>query len=125
MAYFPGWTNNDEAQSKNVAPGVPRVKDEPARSRYVRSELRERVYARAGHRCEFKSNDGTRCSSRTGLQIEHTRPFAVFRSHDERFLAALCPGHNRFMAERVYGTELIQQKIDKRRKIGERRARRE
>jgi hypothetical protein len=104
-----------EEMSENVAPGVPRVKDEPARSRYVRSELRERVYARASHRCEFESNDGTRCSSRTGLQIEHTRPFALFRSHDERFLAALCPAHNLLAAEHVYGAEFIQRKMDERR----------
>ena len=63
----------------------------PARSRYLSSEVRERVLERASHRCEFRGPDGTRCTSRRGLEIEHTKPFAIFRNHDERFLEALCP----------------------------------
>ena len=111
--------------SQDVAPGVPRVKDEPARSRYIPSEAIERVHARGNHQCEYKSADGRRCRSRTGLQVEHQRPFAIFRSHDERFLRLLCPPHNRLAAEHVYGAEFIQQKIDKRRKTDETQPRRE
>jgi hypothetical protein len=84
----------------------------PSRSRYVPSEVRERVLERAGYRCEFRGPDGTRCTSRTGLEIEHVKPFAIFRDHDERFLEALCPGHNRYRAERVYGAEFIRRKIE-------------
>ena len=91
-----------------------------AKSRYIPLEVRERVHERAGYRCEYRGPDGTRCRSRTGLQIEHLRPFAIFRSHDERFLGLLCPPHNRLAAEHVYGAEFIQQKIEKRRKIDER-----
>ncbi len=81
-------------------------------SRYIPSEVRERVFERAGHQCEYKARDGTRCSSKTGLEIEHERPFAIYRSHEERHLKVLCRRHNRFMAERVYGTKFIQAKID-------------
>jgi len=84
-----------------------------------KAEVRERVFARANHQCEFESEDGTRCSSRTGLEIEHTRPFGLFRDNDERWLAALCPSHNDFMAERVYGADFIQSKIDERRRAME------
>ncbi len=100
---------------KDVAPGVPRVEDEPARSRYIPSEVIEQVHARAKHQCEFHGEDGRRCRSRTGLQVEHERPFAIFRSHDEQFLRILCPPHNRLAAEHVYGAEFIQRKIDERR----------
>ena len=55
-----------------------------------------------------------RCTSRTGLEIEHVKPFAIFRDHDERFLEALCPRHNRYRAERVYGAEFIRRKIEER-----------
>jgi len=55
--------------------------------------------------------DGTRCRARTGLEIEHGRPFALYRSHDERFLKLYCKAHNRLAAERVYGPEFIQRKI--------------
>ena len=107
-----------EEMSKNVAPGVPRVKDQPARSRYIPSEAIERVHARGNHQCEFKSDDGRRCQSRTRLQVEHERPFAIFRSHNERFRRLLCPPHNRLAAEHVYGAEFIQRKIDERRGVG-------
>ena len=45
--------------------------DEPAKSRYISSEVSERVHARAGYQCEHYALDGRRCTSRTGLQIEH------------------------------------------------------
>ena len=67
---------------------------EKAKSRYIPSEVRERVHERAAHQCEFRSQDGTRCRSRTGLEIEHKLPFALHRSHD------------------VFGAAFIQEKID-------------
>ena len=87
---------------------------QPATPRHVPARVRERVLERAEYRCEFRGPDGTRCSSRTGLEIEHVKPFAIFRDHDERFLEALCPGHNRYRAERVYGKEFIRRKIEER-----------
>ena len=50
-----------------------------------------------------------------GRQIEHTKPFAIYRSHDERYLKAYCPEHNRLAAERVYGEKLITEKIEAKR----------
>ena len=90
--------------------------DEPAKSRYIASEVSERVHAREGYQCAYSAPDGTRCIARTGLQIEHVRPFGIFRSHDERFLKLLCPAHNGLAAERVYGAAFIQRKIDERRR---------
>ncbi len=60
-----------------------------------------------------------RCRSRTGLQIEHLRAFALFRSHDERFLRLHCGPHNRFSAEQVFGAAFMREKIDAaRRRVG-------
>ena len=81
-----------------------------AKSRYIPSETRERVHARAGYQCEYKN--GTRCRSRTGLQIEHLLPFALYRSHDEKYLRLYCGPHNRLSAEKVFGAAFIQEKID-------------
>jgi hypothetical protein len=99
--------------------------EDKAKSRYIPSEVKERVYARARYQCQYRAADGTRCSSRTGLEIEHERPFAIYRSHEERYLRVLCRRHNRFEAERVYGAEFIRNKIDekKRQKISRGRAR--
>jgi hypothetical protein len=96
--------------------GTPAWLEKEATSRYIPSEVRERIHARAGHQCEYKAHDGTRCSSRTGLEIDHERPFAIYRSHDERNLRVLCRQHNRFQAERVYGAEFIQTKIEERKR---------
>ena len=38
-----------------------------AHSRYISSEVRERIYARAKYHCEFMAPDGTCCTARTGL----------------------------------------------------------
>jgi hypothetical protein len=88
--------------------------DEPATSRYVASATRERVLARAGFQCEYRARDAKRCTSRTGLQLEHTNPFAIYRSHDERYLRAYCPAHNRLAAKRFYGAAFIERKIQQR-----------
>ena len=87
----------------------------PAKSRYIASEVRERVLERAGYQCEYRGRDGTRCSCRTGLEIEHELPFAVYRSHDERYLRAFCRAHNRLAAEKFYGREFIERRIEERR----------
>ena len=93
--------------------------DEPAKSRYIPSEVSERVHARANYECEYRAPDGRRCSARTGLQIEHVRPFGIYHSNDERFLKLRCAQHNRLAAERVYGAAFIQRKIDERRRSRE------
>jgi hypothetical protein len=96
--------------------GVPIGQEEKETSRTIPSEVRERVLARARHQCEFRAQDGTRCSSKTGLQIEHSRPFAIYRSHEERFLKVLCRRHNLFQAERVFGAEFIRAKIEEKKR---------
>jgi hypothetical protein len=83
-----------------------------AKSRYIPSHVRERVHERARYQCEYRGPDGTRCRSRTGLQIEHLRPFALYRSHDEKYLRLYCRPHNRLSAEKVFGVAFKQEKID-------------
>ena len=90
----------------------------PAESRYIAAEVRERVLERVGYQCQYTSPQGTRCTSRTGLEIEHAKPFAIFRSHDERFLLAYCPRHNLWSAEEVFGVEHIQGKIEQENRQG-------
>jgi hypothetical protein len=103
-----------QAESGDVEKSRPdEISAEPrAPSRHIPSEVRERVHSRAGYQCEYRGPDGTRCCSRTGLEIEHLRPFALHHSHDERYLRLYCRRHNRLSAERVYGAAFIQGKID-------------
>ena len=96
--------------------GSPNKPEGKGKSRYIPPEVRERVLAKAGHQCQYRAKDGTRCSSKTGLQIEHSRPFAIYRSHEERFLKVLCRRHNLFQAERVYGAGFIRAKIEEKKR---------
>ena len=105
----------DSSNAKSRPNEIPTA-DEPAKSRYIASEVSERVHARASYQCQYRASDGTRCSARTGLQIEHVRPFGIFRSNDERFLKLLCAQHNALAAERVYGAAFIQRRISERRR---------
>ena len=101
------------SQQKNSSGRDFRAREEveKAKSRYIPSEVRERVHERAGYQCEYRSEDGTRCRSRTGLEIEHQRPFALHHSHDEKFLRLHCAPHNLLNAEKVFGAAFIQEKI--------------
>ncbi len=91
--------------------GAVSAKVAKAPSRYVASAVRERVFARADYQCEYRSRDGTRCSSRTGLELEHTRPFGVSPTHDEKLLKAFCRAHNRLAADRFYGDDFMKAKV--------------
>lgn len=111
----------DSRGRPNAGGATPRSRSRPneilprkqgTNSRYIPSEVRERVHERAGNQCEYKAPDGTRCPSRTGLEIEHERPFALYGSHHERYLRLYCRAHNRLSAERVFGVAYIQEKTD-------------
>ena len=112
----PGEAQEDQSSSPcegEAREGAETSSSEPAAPRrHVPAAVRERVLERAGYRCEYRGPDGTRCSSRTGLQLEHTLPFAVYRTHDEKSLRAFCPAHNLLAAREFYGGEFIQEKID-------------
>ena len=77
------------------------------KSRHIPNEVRDEVFVRDQGRCAY-AKDGTRCDSRTGLQIDHMRPFAAGGTHDRSNLRLLCAAHNRRAAERVFGEELMQ-----------------
>ena len=91
-------------------------KDVPGKSRYGASEVRGRVHERDGYQCIYVGLDGRRCTARVALQIDHKKPFGIFRSNDEADLRLLCALHNLLEAELVYGPAFIQQKIAEQRK---------
>ena len=80
------------------------------RSRYVSSEVRERILEDAGYQCEFVGPRG-RCKQRTGLQVDHIHPFKKNGPTDEANLRCLCQAHNLWSAEQAYGEEFIRSKI--------------
>jgi hypothetical protein len=85
------------------------------RSRHLSAALRHRVLARAGYQCEYRGPGGRRCPQRTGLEIDHRRPFARGGGHEEENLRALCKAHNLFRAEKDFGQAVIRTKAAARR----------
>jgi hypothetical protein len=44
--------------------------------------------------------------------VEHTLPFAIYKTHDEEYLRAYCPAHNLHAAKEYFGREFIERKIE-------------
>ena len=85
---------------------------EPAhRSRQIPLPVRDRLLQNAGHRCEYVSSEGVRCSERTRLAIDHIEPWGRGGTSEEANLRVLCPAHNRLHADRCYGGEFMTRRI--------------
>ena len=78
--------------------------------------MRERVLERACYQCEFTGTGGARCSARTGLEIDHVKPYAKAGAPGEENLRALCQAHNLFAASREFGERFMRGKIEGRTK---------
>lgn len=71
------------------------------------AEMRRQAFARSQGRCEFKSQDGRRCESRNGLEIDHSIPQARGGKNDPSNLRVLCRGHNSYEAVRILGAQVM------------------
>jgi len=72
-------------------------------SRHVPAAIRDAVFRRDGGRCTYVGSGGVRCSARTGLELDHIKPFALGGGHTVDNLRLLCAAHNRLRAERSFG----------------------
>jgi 5-methylcytosine-specific restriction endonuclease McrA len=80
-------------------------------TRHIPTATRDRVFVRDGARCSYVSAEGKRCSETHNLQIDHCRPWAKGGGHEEDNLRVLCPTHNRFVAEQVFGKDKVPSKV--------------
>jgi 5-methylcytosine-specific restriction endonuclease McrA len=81
-------------------------------SRYIPVEVRDEVWERDEGRCAFIGEDGKRCGSQIGLQVDHVYPFGLGgSSNDSANLRLCCIQHNRYAAEQIYGKEYMERKI--------------
>ena len=78
--------------------------------------MREGVLERGGYQCEWTGPGGVRCTARTGLEIDHIKPYAKAGEPGEENLRALCRAHNLFAAAREFGEEFMKGKIEGRTK---------
>ncbi|MCH6580381.1 MAG: HNH endonuclease [Nitrospinae bacterium] len=73
------------------------------RSRTIPTQRRDQLLIRAGHRCEYRSSDGLRCSERSRLTIDHIVPWGLGGANEAGNLRVLCFAHNRLYADRCFG----------------------
>ena len=81
----------------------PRRAEAPANARHVPAHVKREVAERDGHQCAYVSDDGKRCSERTGLQYDHVIPIARGGQSTVENTRLLCGQHNQLEAERVFG----------------------
>jgi 5-methylcytosine-specific restriction endonuclease McrA len=82
--------------------------NDATKSRHIPDEVRDAVFMRDQGRCAFVANDGTRCESRHGVQVDHIRPYALGGTHEPSNLRLLCAAHNRRAAELTLGEKIMQ-----------------
>ncbi len=86
-------------------------------SRRIPAEVRDLMFIRAEHRCEFRSADGIlgpvrRCSERTHVDVDHIVPWGLGGSNEPDNLRVLCSSHNLFYAKQCFSPEFMIQMIE-------------
>ena len=81
-------------------------------ARSIPASLRDLLFIRADHRCEFLGSDGHRCSERSYLTIDHIVPWALGGPSEAGNLRVLCAAHNRFAADRCFSAGFMKHKIE-------------
>ena len=79
--------------------------------RHIPNEVKRQIVARDGLRCTFVGSDGLRCGASRFTQIHHEEPWARGGGDTLDNLRVLCAAHNRLLAERDFGKELVASRI--------------
>jgi hypothetical protein len=82
---------------------------------HIANATKREIAARDGLRCTFVGRDGQRCGSTQFTQIHHEQPWAHHGDESPGNLRILCAPHNRLLAERDFGRELVAKRIQSRR----------
>ena len=77
------------------------------------NDTMRQIVARDGLRCTFVGSDGQRCTARKFIQLHHEDPWARGGRETVDNLRILCASHNRLLAERDFGRELVADRIAK------------
>jgi 5-methylcytosine-specific restriction endonuclease McrA len=81
-----------------------------ANPRYIPADVEQAVRERDQHQCTFVSEGGRRCSARRFLELDHIVPVARGGQATIANLRVRCYAHNRYEAERAFGTEFMNDK---------------
>jgi len=76
------------------------------RKRAIPRSIRRQVFERDAAQCSFVGENGESCACRSGLELDHIRPWAFGGPSDVANLRVLCRAHNRLAAEEWFGKNL-------------------
>jgi hypothetical protein len=96
--------------TKGVAPSPEKESQRPA----IPQEIRHLVWARDGGCCTWRHPDGTRCSERSMLELDHVRMWCRGGKHQADNLTLRCRRHNQFAAEIKLGRQFMERKRKRR-----------
>jgi 5-methylcytosine-specific restriction endonuclease McrA len=77
-------------------------------SRYIPAPVRRAVYERDNGQCSYVDVTGRRCSEARNLEFHHIRPYGRGGDHDPSNIRLACRTHNRWIAERNYGKDVME-----------------
>jgi len=83
------------------------LRGKSTRREHIPNAPRREIIERDGFRCTFISEDGCRCSATSFLQIHHEYPWARGGESTVGNLRLLCSAHNRLLAERDFGRDVV------------------
>ncbi len=96
------------AQVKAPRKGLAETDTTP-KNRHIPAAVRRSVHKHDGGRCTFVDALGNRCTARHRLEFHHDgTPFGRGGHHSVGNIRLLCRPHNGYLAEREYGTEVMQ-----------------
>jgi len=79
-------------------------------SRYIPAAVRRAVCERDQGQCSFVAESGKRCGARRRLEFDHEVPVARGGLATVENVRLRCRAHNQYAAERMFGTEFMEQK---------------
>ena len=98
----------EESSMKDMENGIHESPSRSGKSRpYISVVTRRTLWKRAQGQCERVSEEGTRCSSRYKLEIDHINPLATQGSNDISNLRYTCRQCNLYEAQKKLGSRLM------------------
>jgi hypothetical protein len=87
---------------------TPRQSADPG---HVSNEVKREVASRDEERCAFVGTNGERCPARGFLEFDHVHPRALGGDGSAENVRLLCRAHNALAAERVFGRERVDRRL--------------
>ena len=87
-----------------------RLPQRKSTTRRIPKPVRDEVMLRDGEQCTHVGPDGTRCSAKHNLEIDHIKPWALGGTNEPDNLRVLCKAHNLHRARKTFGEHRVPQR---------------